>query len=215
MKLIFLGDSITQGAGATVESARYVDRVEKKLNCTALNYGLGGTRIARQKKVSENTLFDLDFRLRLTVADNDCDLIFVFGGTNDYGHGNLVLGSVEDCNEDTFSGQLKLLIDDLIKKYTKQKICFVLPMQRFDEDGVCCKGASGTDKGAPLVEYVNLMRAILINYGIKFIDLYNYNQFKPDSFDGGEYMADNVHPNDKGHQLISDIICEYIETNRI
>ena len=157
MKLIFLGDSITQGAGATVESARYVDRVEKKLNCTALNYGLGGTRIARQKKVSENTLFDLDFRLRLTVADNDCDLIFVFGGTNDYGHGNLVLGSVEDCNEDTFSGQLKLLIDDLIKKYTKQKICFVLPMQRFDEDGVCCKGASGTDKGAPLVEYVNSM----------------------------------------------------------
>ena len=211
MKLVFLGDSITQGAGATVESARYVDRIAQKLKCTALNYGLSGTRIARQSMVSENTLLDLDFRLRLTVVDRDCDFIFVFGGTNDYGHGNLHLGSVKDESEHTFSGQLKLLINDLIDNYGKEKICFILPMQRFDEDGVCCKGESANEKGATLIEYVNLMRQILKENGIDFIDLYKYNEFKPLSFCGGEYMADNVHPNDKGHELLANIICDYIK----
>lgn len=210
MKVLFLGDSITQGAGATLEEFRYVDQVAKKCGIEALNYGLSGTRIGRQAKVSTNTLLDLDFRLRLTVMERDCDFVFVFGGTNDYGHGNLHLGDVKTKSEDTFSGQLKLLINDLLKYYKKEKLCFILPMQRFDEDGVFCKGESAKEKGATLIEYVNLMRQILKENGIDFIDLYKYNEFKPLSFCGGEYMADNVHPNDKGHTLISDIICNYL-----
>ena len=210
MKILFLGDSITQGAGATLEEYRYVDQVAKKCGIKALNYGLSGTRIGRQTKASDNTLLDLDFRLRLTVAERDCDFIFIFGGTNDYGHGNLHLGDVNSQSENTFSGQLKLLINDLIKYYKKEKICFILPMQRYDEDGVFCKGKNSDEQGEPLIAYVNLMRKILQENGIDFIDLYKYEQFKPTSQSGGEYMADNVHPNDKGHTLISNIICEYL-----
>ena len=53
MRIAFLGDSITEGCGASAEEFFYVNQVGKTLNAKVLNYGVGGTRIARQKEVSE------------------------------------------------------------------------------------------------------------------------------------------------------------------
>ena len=48
----FLGDSITEGVGASSAETRYVDRVAVLAGLArANNYGISGTRIARQKKV--------------------------------------------------------------------------------------------------------------------------------------------------------------------
>ena len=96
MKLLFLGDSITQGAGASSIEKRYTNLVAARLGCEMINYGIGGTRIARQKETSANTVWDIDFRTRLPLMENECDRVFVFGGTNDYGHGSLHLGSTDE-----------------------------------------------------------------------------------------------------------------------
>ena len=63
MKLVFLGDSITEGVGASRPENNYVNVVAKMLGCVVENYGIGGTRIARQMSVSPDTRWDLDFRL--------------------------------------------------------------------------------------------------------------------------------------------------------
>ena len=47
-KIFFLGDSITAGAGASKIENNYVNKVGEKLGVESLNFGVGGTRIAKQ-----------------------------------------------------------------------------------------------------------------------------------------------------------------------
>ena len=143
--------------------------------------------------------------------DKQADMVFVFGGSNDYGHGRLILGNVEDRTANTFCYEMRLLIEDLIDKYGKERVCFILPLHRFDEDGVCCKGDNGDEMGASLVVYVEAMRHILNEYNVDFLDLYNNGIPKPLVCTGDEYTVDGVHPNDKGYLLIAKKICEYIK----
>ena len=210
MKILFLGDSITEGVGASTPENNYVNRVRQKLNCEVVNYGVSGTRIGRQKAVNNKTIWNYDFRLRLEIMGDEADRVFVFGGTNDYGHGCLHLGSVEDRGEDTFCGSLRLLIDELIIKYGKEKLCFMIPLRRFEECALTCKGENGDELGAPLSEYVDCIRAILNEYKIEFIDLYVNGIPKPEVNTGDEYTVDGLHPNDKGHNLIAERVCDYI-----
>ena len=83
-KVNFLGDSITQGVGVSAPDKKYVEVFAKKYG-TALvrNYGISGTRIARQKQTSVRTTWDVDFRTRLPLMEKEADLVFIFGGTND------------------------------------------------------------------------------------------------------------------------------------
>ena len=211
MKLLFLGDSITQGVGASVYENCYVSLVGQKLNCEVLNYGVSGTRIGRQEYVTHySTIWNYDFRLRAEIMDRKADRVFVFGGTNDYGHGRLVLGNTDERTQNTFCSELRLLIETLIEKYGKEKLCFVLPIHRFDEDGVSCKGETGKEQGATLSEYVGIMRIIIKEYGIGILDLFVNGIPKPRVNTGDEYTIDGVHPNDNGHRLIAEKICEYI-----
>ena len=210
MKILFLGDSITEGAGASAPENNYVNKVGQKLNCEVVNYGVGGTRIGRQKAVNGKTIWNYDFRLRLEIMQDEADRVFVFGGTNDFGHGALHLGEVESRGEDTFCGSFRLLIDALCEKYCKEKLCFIIPMHRFEETAQKCKGENGDELGAALPEYVDAMRKILSEYEIEFIDLYENGIPKPLVKTGDGYTVDGLHPNDKGHELIADIICEYV-----
>ena len=77
--LVFLGDSITEGAGASRNELAYVNLVSKKLNCKVINNGIGGTRIARQKAPSIEHRHDIDFNLRTVLLDKNVDKLFVFG----------------------------------------------------------------------------------------------------------------------------------------
>ena len=121
MKILFLGDSITQGVGASSDKFNYVSRVRDTLSAEVINYGVSGTRIGRQTYMNFTPMFNYDFRLRAEIMEKTCDMVFVFGGTNDYGHGQLHIGDVSSSGEDTFVGNLKLLIEYLIEKYGKKK----------------------------------------------------------------------------------------------
>ena len=210
MKLLFLGDSITQGTGASSTDKRYTELVAARLGCEMINYGIGGTRIGRQKETSVNTVWDIDFRTRLALMESECDRVFVFGGTNDYGHGTLHLGSPDKCDENTFCTQLRMLIDALFAKYGKEKVTFIIPLRRFLEDPIRCKGANRDELGASFLDYIVSMRKILDEYGIDYIDLYENGFPKPLVNTGDEFTTDGLHPNDRGYELICDRICEYL-----
>ena len=74
MKILFLGDSITQGVGASEDSLNYVGRVKNKLGCDAINYGVSGTRIGRQTYMYFTPMFNYDFRLRAEIMEKEADL---------------------------------------------------------------------------------------------------------------------------------------------
>lgn len=69
MKIIFLGDSITEGAGASKPENTFVSIVGKTLGVECLNYGIGGTRFARQRELHcECVQFNYDFNMRFEIC---------------------------------------------------------------------------------------------------------------------------------------------------
>lgn len=68
-KVLFLGDSITAGTGVSSPEKCYVSVFGKISGAIVTNYGIGGTRIAKQSCKSENDIWDQDFK-KLNVIQN-------------------------------------------------------------------------------------------------------------------------------------------------
>ena len=204
MKINFLGDSITQGIGASDLAHAYPSIVRQRLGCTVLNYGISGTRIAREKVRSESVFLDWDFQQRALMMDKDADLVFVFGGTNDFGHGTSLFGEPDSEDIYTYIGGLRSLINYLISVYGREKLCFMLPLHRAEE--------GENRNGKTLKDYVDAMIKILNEYGIDYIDLYYNGLAKPESKEPNEYFADGLHPNDNGAEWLADKVVEYVNS---
>ncbi len=144
LKISFLGDSITEGYGAK-NFYGYVDYVAEYTGAKCNNYGIAGTRIAKQSIPSDNARYDLDFCSRVDEMDNDTDMVFVFGGTNDYGHGDAPLGRFGETTNATFYGALNLLYSKLVEKYHNIPIVIITPLHRCDENNLKGDGSKVHD----------------------------------------------------------------------
>lgn len=123
LKIAFLGDSITEGIGASCIENCYVRLVSKILNCEVKNYGISGTRIAKQQSITQPHSYDMFFGSRLDFIDSDIDLIFVFGGANDFMHGDALFGQDNDTSSDTSISVVKECEEEY-QKYLKSFINF-------------------------------------------------------------------------------------------
>ena len=208
MKINFLGDSITAGSGASSPDYNYVSLVGKALHCEVRNYGVSGTRIAKQKTPSKEASFDEYFLLRAQKMDRDADMVFVFGGTNDYGHGDAEMGVFGTQDTDTFIGAFEELISYMVGVYGKNKVHFILPLPRYNQDNVRGEGLKTTAL-YPLSEYIETEKKILKDRGIPYIDLSDLFSV-PKTNTGDALTVDGLHPNDAGHALIAAKICAYI-----
>lgn len=207
-KISFLGDSITEGAGASKIENNYVNKVGEKLGVESLNFGVGGTRIAKQNG-DGNDRYAEYFLLRAKKMPKDADLVFVFGGTNDFGHGDAPIGNINDRTDLTFYGALNNLIEYLIETFGKEKIRFILPLARFDQDNPFGEG-NKKEPSLTLKGYVDIIREVLDEFGIESLDLSD-SFSKPLTNKGDRLTVDGLHPNDLGHKIIADKIVEYIQ----
>ena len=102
-KMVFLGDSITQGCGTSSIEHVYWNVIGKRTGAEVYGYGIGGTRIAPQRiPTVERPWTDKYFASRVDSMIPDADVVVIFGGTNDFGDGDAALGHMEDRTEDTF-----------------------------------------------------------------------------------------------------------------
>lgn len=206
MLINFLGDSITAGVGASHHSKCYVELVKTKLNVEVNNYGISGTRIAKQIVHDD---CDLPFYSRVEEMEANADLVFVFGGTNDFDHGDAPLGDIDSKNVETFCGGLNVLVEKLISKYGKDKLCFILPLRRINE-----KADEASRPKANLIDYINSIKTILNANGVQFIDTFENGLPKPKTSLNENCFADGLHPNDKGYELLSNIVIDYINARK-
>ena len=157
VKINFLGDSITEGHGTTGPDKVFHQLIKKKYKLKeARNYGIGGTRIAKQSVASENPRWDLDFLQRCDEMTDDADAVVVFGGTNDFGHGDAEIGSFDNMDVYTFYGALRTLMEKLINKYPGKPVVFMTPLHRSVEES----------NGKKLITYVNIIREVAEYYSI-------------------------------------------------
>lgn len=215
LKINFLGDSITQGVGASSAETVYhaVLKKEAKL-AQARNYGISATRFALQKGTEwrpKDEFVDVNsFSERFAMMDDDADVVVVFGGTNDYGHGDAPIGGFTDRTPDTFYGACHYLFSGLIKKYLGKQIVIMTPLHRVDEFR---NNGSGKPWGsATLREYVNIIREVAEYYSLPVLDLYASSGMQPEVLEIKEnFIPDGLHPNDNGNAVIARKLKIFLE----
>lgn len=209
-KIAFLGDSITEGIGVSDPSNIYWNILARKTDAKCFGYGIAGTRIAVQREPS-NPLFDRHFASRVDEMIPDADIIAVFGGTNDFGHGDAAFGTMEDRTEETFCGAMHCLLQKLIARYPLAQIVVMTPLHRLVEH--CIYNELGVRQTADLEEYVNAIMKIAAYYAIPVLDLYRVSGLQPAVSVLQElYMPDGLHPNDAGHMRIAQKLKGFLNT---
>ncbi|MBO4283276.1 MAG: SGNH/GDSL hydrolase family protein [Clostridia bacterium] len=212
VKISFLGDSITEGAGASSRETCFVSVVGRKTGAVVQNCGIGGTRIARKETPSTNPRHDLCFLDRVEELDPDADAIVVFGGTNDFGHGNAKLGTPSDppTEEYTFYGALRSLCLRLIRKYPTKPIVFMTPLHRKSEDATINEIRIPCH---PLRDYVAAIREVCAEYSIPVLDLFAEAGIQPKIEEQRvAFCPDGLHPNDRGAEKIADLVIGFLSS---
>ncbi len=203
LKINFLGDSITEGHGTSGEDFTFWSLLKREAGLAkARGYGIGGTRIARQKTPTDPR-WDLDFCRRALEMDQDADVVVVFGGTNDFGHGDAPLGNMSDRTPDTFYGACHTLYQSLIERYPDATIVVMTPLHRGNEDDPRGDGHK-TENLATLSEYVAIIKEVAAYYALPLLDLFTLSGIQPkNEILRQKYCPDALHPNDAGHKLIA------------
>lgn len=210
----FLGDSITEGCGVVnVAENRYDHVMAKKCGLKAVyNYGIGGTRIAHQSVASEMPRFDMNFCGRAYDLNPDADIIVVYGGTNDYGHGDAPFGTEEDKTPDTFCGAVDFLMNLLLEQYAGKTVVFMTPSRRTGDTKPSCEKKPNAE-ARPLKDYVELIKKKGQKYNIPVLDLYENLGVDPNcETDREKYTADGLHLNDEGHKVLADCLIQFLES---
>ena len=202
-KILFLGDSITQGIGATPDN-KYTDVFARNTGAQIYNYGISGTRIARQINPDPNSGVDAkDFNVRAITMNEEADAIVVFGGTNDYGHGDAPFGNFTDRSVFTFYGALHTLILTLIERYPTARIIFMTPLHRSAEYAY----TQSVSRKEPLSEYARAIREVCEYYSVPVLDLYKNSGITPAVQKAKAlYIPDGLHPNDLGAARIAEML---------
>ncbi len=212
-RINFLGDSITEGyCVLDIDNNRYDNIIKNKCGLFAVyNFGIGGTRIAHQKKVSENPRHDLFFCGRASQLNPDADMIVVFGGTNDYGHGDAPFGEPSDTTPDSFYGAVEWLMTFLKEQYPNQKVVFMTPARRCGDE-LKSNHLNKLSDAKPLRSYVDVIIEKGKAHDIPVLDL--YKDLKIDlnkQEDRTAFSPDGLHFNDAGQEKIAELLIDFLE----
>ncbi len=212
----FLGDSITEGKGVNNTKNRYCNRLKRIFGFKKMiNYGVSGTRLAHQTKPSDTPRKDLCFCGRAHDINPKSDLIIVYGGVNDYIHGDAPIGKWGDVTPATFYGGVYYLMNLLKTNYTA-KVVFISPARMLYKGISSEKPSTYPTKisdALPLLNYVEIIKKTGEHFGIPVLDLYNCLGIDPNAQeDNLKYTVDGLHFNDLGHGILANKIAEFLKS---
>lgn len=211
-KIAFLGDSITEGYGSSGEAYTFWSILGRETGAQVYGYGIGGTRIAPQHTPSAEAVWDQNFISRVDGMIPDADIVVVFGGTNDFGHGDAPFGSQSDRTADTFCGALHVLYRKLLERYPAAQIVIMTPTHRLSEQDRDVN-EQGIRRCGALIDYVRAIRETAEYYSIPVLDLYRVSGIQPAVEEMKvRYMPDGLHPNDAGHVKIAGKLMGFLKS---
>jgi len=140
----------------------------------------------------------------------NADFTFVFGGTNDYGHGDVKLGCFDDRDVYTFYGAFHELIAYMVSSFPKERLCFILPIPRYNQDNPHGEGGIKQEPVGDLSTYIEAEKQVLAYYGVEYLDLSD-KFYVPTAPNGSKLFLDGLHPNAAGHQVLADSLIAYLK----
>lgn len=208
-KIVFLGDSITEGVGVKDKNNTYWKRFMQD-GCEVFGYGISGTRIARQVHMRTHPWVDDNyFIIRLSQMEETADVVVVFGGSNDFGHGDAAFGNIDERIDETFYGALHNLYTALKEKYPKAIIVVMTPLHRLNEHRIY--NELNVRNAGCLEDYVNIIKEVAEYHKLPVLDLYNLCPIDPEIPQQQKtLMPDGVHPNDDGQKLIYELLLNFL-----
>ena len=209
----FIGDSITYGARTTKQYHAYLKDIFKF--STVNNYGVDGSTITNRRSGMCG---------RYNTIDSNSDIIFIFGGTNDFG---LSIGLGEwyttasdgkrtlTTNVSTLRGALNVLCNGLITMFPDKQIILLTPIHR-STFGNTYREDQKNQVGLYLEDYVECIKEAGRNFSIPVIDLWNESGLFPMNEANAEIYftpshPDLLHPNANGHQRIAFTIAKHLK----
>lgn len=214
----FLGDSITEGSGVKdIENCRYDNVIHKQYGLAAhRNYGIGGTRLAHQSVPSDNPAHDLCFCGRAHRMDKNADIVVVYGGANDYIHGDAYFGTMADQTPATYCGAVYYLMRILKERYPDKTIVFVTPAHMHYQGHPDSEPSPRPIKkpdAKPLRAYGDVIKERGKEFHIPVLDLFESLGIDAnDPHDRETYTSDSLHLNDAGHAVLAKVLGEFLES---
>lgn len=151
-KMLFIGDSITQGWESTWDSLSYAYHVSRFFNAESVIQGIGGA-------FYQMTTFD-------EAIDFEPDIVIVAYGTNDWDHGHKTLeAGREHCRK---------FLDQLTARYGDKKMFGISPIWRADNDKVPSMGS--------FEECNAYVKEEIANHGMTVIDGQKLTPHLPDFY---------------------------------
>jgi lysophospholipase L1-like esterase len=197
-----LGDSITFGAGGNVP---YPTVVKNALGLNAVrNYGVSGTSVAIRSGRTDS------FIERYPSMDNNAQIIYVMGGTNDFWT-NVPLGTMGDTDPTTYYGALDTLVKGLINKYPNAFICFGTPPKGWRESGYYNEGPN--NNGNTMEQFNKAVKDVCGYYTIPVLDVKHELGIDPSlSSQFSAFTSDGIHFNDDGYQKLGKLVARFIRS---
>lgn len=214
-KTLFIGDSITEHNYRA--NINWVNNIVNWYNITNYtNAGMSGTGILRDFGSFPNWYNAID------NYASDYQLILIMGDMNDWSNKVFTennLGQYGDNTLDTFYGTMKLYLEKIINKYPLAKIGWIISTPRnqlIADTSDYLHGYNSIFERA-----TEIIKEMCNNYSIPVLDLYhNSNLYPWNSTNNTENFKapnggypDGIHPNDKGHLIISYKIKGFINDN--
>lgn len=191
----FLGDSITS-------MALYTQKLTEKAGIVVNNYGVGGTTYSSVN--SSNPFYS-----RVSTMSEDCDFIFAFGGTNDWGL-SVPIGNPNDTEPNTFYGGLNATFSALRAKFPTKPIFVGTILQRDLASGKGqATGMMSNANGDSIFDFNEAIKHVADRYGCEICDGCSKSGIFFENLDN--YTIDRLHLNDNGAERYAQFILDQME----
>jgi len=196
-RIVFFGDSITQaGVGAT----GFITKMKEALDNTAKGqYELVGAGIGGNK------VYDLYLRMEDDVMAKNPDVVVIYVGVNDVWH---KASSGTGTDADKFQKFYEAIIKKMKEKNVKIILCTMATIgERTD---------FSNQQDGDLNRYAQIIRDIASKNNLPLCDLrkafleYNLKN-NPQNKESGILTVDRVHLNEKGNQLVADLLLPLVK----
>ncbi len=225
---VFIGDSITNGIGASSANTKYVKVLADKLGLSSFkNLGANGTTLCTGTTSSTGCNFG-----KLTLANcSGAAVVTIMMGTNDFNcakAGINVMGTFLEDSTETVYGALNRWCKQVVALRNEEackdtKFFFVTPIPGLVNLSVVNNSAARhgdqnkvNAAGWTMRDYCEALIKTCDYYDIPVIDLNRYGSLYYKNADNNQltqYLSDYVHPNDAGHALIAEDLYQFIIMN--
>ena len=208
-KAVFIGDSITYGVGTNTGN-RYFEYLNEELLFSGFSsYGISGSCVSSKSDYGTTNTPLINRWETIATANQDVDLVVIFMGTNDYGHGT-PLGTISDSADISFYGALNVIIKGLKDKLPNATICWITPLHRYGYGGFTFDSDLNASNCC-LADYTNAIIDVCKKYDIEYFNSFNIPNFNPsDNVIKSKYFPDGLHPNADGHLYLSNHLVKWL-----